>query len=87
MSTPTTTAALTAIDYCGGESNSSAKGGFRLADGTTLWWVATRRNDFIGTAEMERADPGITLTREDLGNREAMDKITATCIGAVAILP
>ena len=90
MNTPTTTitlAALTVTAYCGGQDNTAAKGGFLMPDGTTKWWVATRRNEFRRTAELTDADEGIILRREDLGNRLAMDKITATCPGAVATLP
>ena len=79
-------AALTTTAYCGGQDNAAAKGGFQMADGTTKWWVATRRNDFRRTDELTDADDGITITREDMGNRLGVDKITATCPGAVATL-
>lgn len=72
--------------YCGGPDNVAAKGGFRLKDGTELYWACTRKSRWHGTDEKTDADHGIRIVREDMGNMLAMDEITASCEDAVEII-
>lgn len=75
---------LTVTALCGGIDNVAAKGGFRMSDGSTRFWVATRASHHFGTKEVTDADEGITITRTPCG--PGVDKIVAHCHGAVAVI-
>ena len=74
------------IRLCGGIDNISAKGGFRMPDGSIKYWVASAAVEWRHIEAMEDADDGITLIREPYWqDGEKFDKVTATCPDAVGI--